>query len=484
MTILQCVRTVTVPPRTIAGWRTAAWLRSTNPALLFAVLSLLFGSVLIWVTPPLRGPDEAAHFLRAYGIAQGELIPRAADPQGRKGLSLPHALHREFAFYEAVNGKERKGYGSRAAIEAHENHGSVPPQVADAPTTFVLYEGSEGYAPIAYLPYTAAALAARLGELDFTATLYLMRFAGLVAMTALIAYAIALAPALGWALFAIAMLPVALYGRAVISADGLALASAMVVTALSLRAALRPAVRSGFEQAFWMAVCVLTKPSNVALLLLPAIGCRRAAVARTGLAMMLVGAPALLLSFLWFGLTAGDAGSWRLVELTGVPAEQFTLGWKLRVMVDNPFAFPMMILGTLKSAGELWRQLIGVLGLFDGPLQLWVYPALSAALAASMLSRLPASRAMRLRLAAVAAITVLGYGFAVFCILYVIWTPAHAGEVWGVQGRYFIPALPALALALSATVNRAPPEALRAALAIAAAALSGLASIDAALRAG
>jgi hypothetical protein len=480
---LQGLRTLTAPPRTIAGWQLAARLRAANPALLFAVLSLLFGSLLVWITPPLRGPDEAAHFLRAYGIAQGELIAKAADPQGRKGLYLPHALHRDFAFYEAVNGKERKGFGSRAAIEAHENHGSTPPRVADEPTTFVLYEGAEGYAPISYLPYTATALAARLAELDFTTTLYLMRFAGLAATTALIAYAIALAPWLGWALLAIAMLPAALYGRAVISADGFALASAMLVTAVSLRAALRPAVRSWTEQAFWMAVCMLTKPSNVALLLLPAMQ-HRLSVACTAFVVTLVGAPALLVSLLWFGLSAGDAGSWRLVELTGVPAEQFTLGWKLRSMADDPLAFPAMIAGTLKSAGELWRQLIGVLGLFDAPLQLWVYPVLSAALAASVLGRLPASPATRLRLGAIAAVTFLGYSLAVFFILYVVWTPANAAEVWGVQGRYFIPALPALALALSALVNRTPPKGLRAALAIAAGALSGLTSVDAVLRAG
>ena len=48
-------------------------------------MSLLFGTLLILATPPLRGPDETAHFLRAYGVAQGDIVPigpRREWPQG------------------------------------------------------------------------------------------------------------------------------------------------------------------------------------------------------------------------------------------------------------------------------------------------------------------------------------------------------------------------------------------------------------------
>jgi hypothetical protein len=34
-----------------------------------------FGSISIFVNPPLRGPDEIAHFLRIYSYARGELLP-------------------------------------------------------------------------------------------------------------------------------------------------------------------------------------------------------------------------------------------------------------------------------------------------------------------------------------------------------------------------------------------------------------------------
>ncbi|HMH62071.1 MAG TPA: hypothetical protein VK561_12385, partial [Bradyrhizobium sp.] len=52
------------------GRRFRSW-----PAIAFALLSLFFGSAIIIVNPPLRGPDEISHFLRIYSYTQGELLP-------------------------------------------------------------------------------------------------------------------------------------------------------------------------------------------------------------------------------------------------------------------------------------------------------------------------------------------------------------------------------------------------------------------------
>ena len=67
-----------------------------------------------------------------------------------------------------------------------------------------------------------------------------MRFAGLAVLTGVIACAIAIVPNLSWTFLAIAMLPAAFYGRSVISADGSALAAAMMATALWLRGIIAP----------------------------------------------------------------------------------------------------------------------------------------------------------------------------------------------------------------------------------------------------
>ena len=186
-------------------------------------MSLLFGTLIILATPPLRGPDETAHFLRAYGVAQGDIVPSIRDAEGRKGVLVPPRLYEGFDFFESVRIKEKEaGFGYGPVFQAYFSRRPARAD-SDRPPTFVAYAGSEGYSPVAYLPQVVAALVARALDLDFVPTFYLMRFAGLAALTGLIAYAIAMVPNLAWAFLAISMLPAAIYGRSVINADGSAL---------------------------------------------------------------------------------------------------------------------------------------------------------------------------------------------------------------------------------------------------------------------
>jgi uncharacterized membrane protein len=100
-----------------------------------------------------------------------------------------------------------------------DSHGDETEQAS----IFAPFAGTEGYNPVAYIPYIVAAEIERLLKLDFPAMLLLMRFFGLLAFTAVVAYAIVVTPALKWAFLLIAMLPVSLYNRTVLSADGAAL---------------------------------------------------------------------------------------------------------------------------------------------------------------------------------------------------------------------------------------------------------------------
>jgi Predicted membrane protein (DUF2142) len=460
--------------------RVLVWDLLVHPAVVFASLSLVFGGLLLALTPPLRGPDEAAHFLRAHAIGRGDLLPSTVDGVGRKGILLPARLHDGFAFFEAVHAGERRAFADPVAKA--RGPGSPVSRDRDVrPAVLVLYEGSEGYAPVAYLAHAAAALLAARIDADFASALYAMRVAGLLASTAIVAYAISVVPRqLAWAFLAIAMLPAALYGRAVISVDGLSFATAMLVTGLCLRGAVQaPALA---VLAFWLTLCVLCKPPNIALALLPVMVWPVRALARHAGTLALIVLPGVLLAILWTAASAGDAGTWRLVELTGRPAEQFDPASKLRFMLEQPLHFPVVAAAALADMSEWWRQLIGVLGLFDTVLRPWVYPALSLLLVITLLAPLELAADLRRRVANIAALAVFGYCLAVFVILYLVWTPTDAEQVWGVQGRYFLPALPALAVAIAALARHGPALRTRAALAVCGALLSGAAAVEAVLR--
>lgn len=169
-------------------------------------------------------------------------------------------------------------------------------------------------------------------------------------------------------------------------------------------------------------------------------------------------------------------------ELTGMPLEQFNAAWKLRFMLAHPLHFPSLLGATFQNPGELWRQLIGVLGLFDTVLQPWVYPVLSIIFLAACFVPLKVSCGNRQRVAVAAGLAAVTYCLAVFVIAYLSWTPIHAGQIWGVQGRYFIPALLLLAVVLASLVNRGADQRAIAIMATLGGILSGGAVIEAILR--
>lgn len=452
-----------------------------RPVTAFVTLSLFFGILVILATPPLRGPDETAHFLRAYGVAQGDLVPFLRDGENRKGVLLPPRLYEGFDFFENVRIIEKEvGFNYRGVFEAYL--GNLPTRAAQS-AGFVPYAGSEGYSPIAYLPQAAAALLARALDLRFLPTLYLMRLAGLVVLTGVIACAIAIVPRLRWAFIAVAMLPAAFYGRSVINADGTALAAAMMVTALWLRGVICPQLMVPGWQSLWMVLNALTKAPNVAFVLLELRLLRGKSPQRwQRLALAIL--PAIAVTALWTFSSGADTATWRMVEITGQNLDAFDPSAKLAYLINHPLHFPAAVFTAVreKSVGELWRQGIGVLGLFDTVLLGWVYPTVSILLVGTFLARLPLAPVDRYQVSALAAVTALAYIFVIYLISYLVFTPLNANTVWGVQGRYFVPILSLVAIMVAALVNRGPGEGVSATLAVSSAALSGCASVEAILR--
>jgi Predicted membrane protein (DUF2142) len=457
--------------------------RLRDPAVLFAAISLVAGALLVAITPPLRGPDEAQHFLRAHGIAQGDLVPGTLDAQGHKGLYLPARIERDLKFFEdKIFAHRTPGFTYWDVFAAHAQQPPLPLGEEDVPL-FRLYGGAEGYSLIPYLPYAAAVLIGGAAHFDFLTMLYLMRVFGLVAATAICAVAIALVPRLKWALLLIALMPTAVYSRAVLSADGASLACAMMAVALIARGVLAPAADRPWQQSLWLALGALAKPPQLALILLEAMKRPARAWPRHWKSTAAVVLPSVIFAGLWTVASSADVAAYRMLGYMDVQLEQFDPVWKLRYMLVEPLLFPRLLLSLFTDYGfQLWQQFIGVLGWLDAPLAGWTYPVLTALIAASFVGPLGVDRATGRRIAFACALTVAGYCFAVVFIWFLVWTAINATQIDGVQGRYFVPALPAVALGTAALVRRGLSEKVRATIALAASALSCAAAVQAVLR--
>jgi Predicted membrane protein (DUF2142) len=477
----------TETPRWCGFWSglSLVWRRlESRPALVFVLLSFVFGSAISVVVPPLRGPDEIAHFLRIYSYTRGGLLP-AAEVDGRKGIFVEHELYTQLSFFK--NAGERfarnreQGLRYSEIMKEYPQPGGTLHEEGQA-TKFMPFAGTEGYNPVAYAPYVLATAIGNLLGLDFPNMLLLMRFLGLITFTAMAAYAIKLTPALKWAFVLIAMLPVSIYNRSVLSADGAALSYALVITALCFSAVQR--YGRVWERSLWMTLCALSKQPQIVFVLLELMGCRMTELRRRWSSLALVAAPGFILSPLWVLAVSADIAAWRLLEGETHPREHFDPLWKLAYMWEHPLHFPLAAWTALTVWGDrLWQELIGILGWQDILLPPWIYFVLTVFLLLVPLQKLNLDGALRARMAVLTGLAVLAYVVTVYLIFFLTYTPLNVDHVRGVQGRYFVIALPMAAIFIASMTNVDLPRGVLAATAITGSLLSGLASFQALLEA-
>jgi hypothetical protein len=265
----------------------------------------------------------------------------------------------------------------------------------------------------------------------------------------------------------------------------MSLACAMAAVALTLRAVLAPAPAADrpWERSLWLTLGALAKPPQLALILIEATRHPMREWPRHWRTAAVVTLPPVIVSFAWAIASSADVAAYRLTEGMGVPAREFDPLWKLAHMFSEPLLFPRLLLHSFIDYGaQLWRQLIGVLGWLDVPLASWTYPALTVLLVASFFASLGADRTTGRRIAAAAALAALGYCFSVFLIFFLVWTALDATQIDGVQGRYFVAALPAAAAVPAALLRRGLSARMQMTIALAAAVISCAAAVEAVLR--
>ncbi len=414
-----------------------------SAAATFLFLALPGGLALLVLTPPFQVPDELGHLLRAYQIAEGRLV--AESRGGLPGGTLPESLAgQELAFplrmpplsREELLRRARRGFSTPLAPEAQR---FVPLTPAS-------------YSPVPYLPAAAAIAVGVAASWSPLALLYAGRLATLLAASLLTALALRLAPAFRWPLALLALTPMAAFLRSGLSADGMTNALAFLFFALVLRLSTREgeAPPAG-EKALLLATCSalgLCKGSILLLPLLLLVPARSAPRRRLAWSALLLG-------------VAAFAGWW-FVSRRLPPPPRFDAAVdaaaNLRSLLFGPWHFFGALGATLASHPlRHLRELLGQLGWLDVPLP----AALLAAVAAVILVLALADGNGRLRLAPwwrpgillVLAASVL----SVYAVMFVLYTPAGAARIEGMQGRYLIPLSPP---ALFLFVSRHPRLAL------------------------
>ncbi|PYQ48176.1 MAG: hypothetical protein DMF59_16830 [Acidobacteria bacterium] len=370
--------------------------------ILLATMTFL-GLAYVFITPPMRVPDEHLHFFRSAAIANGHLIPHghgkadsAQIPQGLK--TLVWVISTRQSFQTAI----------RIPLEP------VKQPVVDFPAW---------YTPVPYLPQAFAAVAGRIFNIRPLIIFYAGRMANLAVAIVLIALAMRMAPA-SW------------------SADALTLAVAILFIALIVEGGGTAAL---IVFAFVLGLC---KPAYFLLALLVfATPARRMRAKIFVVASMAV---ATIIAFAY-----ARAASFQ--QRTGMPIDPAA---QMQCVVHDPMHFARAMLSDIAVHWRYYADgTVGRLGLNELalPTAIVVIEVVTV-IAAAITSKRVLNTAARIVAIGIFIATAVG----VVLSQYMIWSIVCGDTIEGVQGRYFLPIVPLALLAISWNRWRFDPRVLAA----------------------
>ncbi len=435
-----------------------------------AVLTIAFLSfalplciLLALLTPPGQVADEPAHSMRAYALLHGQIIGhRVTDLHSEDGISRPGA-----------------GVEVDAALGALSNLLVRPDPKLDRTIlerawslqwsgTRVFYELSPIaiYAPVFYLPAAFGLGVAKLAGAGPMAAFLAGRLASVLAFAAMAIAALFSARRGLGLLFCILCFPMTLSLAASFNQDGLIIGASVLAAALLTRAE-EPGARGSYGWAAVLIGCIVAvKPPYVplcAMLMLP-LPRLSAWTAHAGIFIRRAGiiALAVLPGLVWaaVALRYVSAPSTRALYHPGPlwpgdPSAIF-VGTnpvaQLSVLLADPTRLVTLPWNTITHDPWIITTAIGVFGWLALVFPAAFYALWKGAVAAACLSgaftadraRLPPRWPETVLLLLAASACVLG----VYLSQYLVWTNVGSARIDGPQGRYWLPILPLLALAI------------------------------------
>lgn len=307
---------------------------------------------------------------------------------------------------------------------------------------FTDYRTAAFVTPVSYLPQVAGIAIARWLGAPALGLLYAARLANLLAGTLLIALALRWLPSFPWLMTMLALTPMALFLRASASADTLNMAVAFLLAGTVAGLAWGEEKQGrwrdiGLVTACSAALC-LSKPFYVPLVLLALlIPAARFPGGRRGPFLLLY----VAIIAAAFVLAMSTAGT---VDISIRPDAPVDSDRQIQDALSDPLGTALILAEDYLHHGRRYvAQIVGQLGWLDTNLPkpfLWGY-----AIVLGWLALVDTRRSVEVRLwqRALLGLVVLATLALVSASQYAFWTPYGADWVEGVQGRYFLPLVPA-----------------------------------------
>jgi uncharacterized membrane protein len=420
----------------------------SSPTKFFVIVTALFGSLFLLITPPLQAPDEQSHFVQAYRVSEGRLS--VGSIAGNYPISISKTL--KTVLYDTDI-----RFDSNQKYDLHRTKAALNIHLDESKREETKELAGTSYSPVVYLPQAIMIALGRGLDLSPILLIYLARLGNLIAWTLIVYLAIRLLPVGKWSMAAIAVLPMAAFQAAVVTTDSLSMGILFVYVAFVVRLVVQRHLVTNRQYVLLAIVATalaFTKLIMVVFLPIALLLIFRKRTTKTepfnwraaAKLLLVIIVPVLLLGS-WMLLNKNESA---LQVPDGVNAAQQT---KLMFTAPQKFSFALWNTYFYPWSDSIVRSVIGTFGWMDTPMSLLFvvagYFSIAAALLANRgddLLRLSLMRKAKLLLWSIGLIYFLGVNAA----MYIYYSPVDFNIIIGVQGRYF---LPLFALLILLTIN-------------------------------
>ena len=388
--------------------------------------------------PPGAGYDEEDHLVRVWELSVFSFIPGQLSAQEMKYPTM----FRDLAFrQQAVTGIIDTDFWQRYAATSLYERGYVHRKI----------NTKSVYSPALLLPQAITMrYLGRQANLPALTVFYLCRFAGLISYLILVWIALRWMPFGKWMLLVLAASPMALFQATTISTDAISngIGFLFIAGCLSVAASKEIGWRDCGYLILLIFLLFLAKLNLIPLILLPFLLIPPSKFTKMGMYAFLLVTTVILFIV--------EVAGWNLITSTRLDpllANEANLTAQLLYILGHPLIFLRAIINDFITNGLVYFQ-----GWINGyGYYYWTPPQIVALFFLSSLgfailinsSHHQVSKKFRIIFILVFVTSYL----ATIVSLYLTFTPVGSGQVFGVQGRYFIPLVLPLFLTLSSLLG-------------------------------
>lgn len=401
--------------------------RERSTEVKFVTIALIFGVLFLILTPPFRVTDENVHFIRAYAISNGDIIPKTNE-NGELYVNLPVAFIELFQkigdFTNHFDSSFR--YSLKSTIEGFSIYGFTH----GTESVNSVANGS----PLVYFPQVIAILLCKIFGFPILLAVYLGRFLNLLIWAGMVFYGIKIAPFNKNILLLISLTPMLIHQSASVSSDAITngICFLFICYIFNLKYIGRFTRKNLIILIlFSISMALIKFPYFVLISLILLIPKKVIGdIKRYLQTMMLIIIPGILVFLFWNLVTSGAL----LINKEGVNP-----GAQLDFILHSPIEYAKIQVLTIVKLFPFYIE-SSLVGIFGGGKEL---PEILGIIPIAILilglidnrSKITLNFKNKLFIAFLFFTTVL----LIFLPLYIQYSPVAFQIIDGVQGRYFIP---------------------------------------------